>query len=79
MSHCITLDQIDRVGQLITQIGGIMDCVAAASDAEISPPDNAIRNAVWAANTLLDGIGAILYALPPAAESAGNQNNEVTA
>ena len=77
MSQCITLEQIDQVGQLITKIGGIMDCVAAASDAEIPPPDNAIRNAVWAANTLLDGIGAILYALPPADEATDLTSSEV--
>lgn len=57
---------LDRVGELQSQIEGILDCIAIASQGE--PAGDAIPRAVWAATTLLEQLTAIIYAGEVASE-----------
>lgn len=62
----LKIADLNRIGELHSQIEGILDCIAIASQAE--PAGDAIPCAVWAATTLLEQLTAIVYATAIAGE-----------
>jgi hypothetical protein len=58
-ARTLSLENVDRADELASQITNILYCIQTASQAEIIPND-AIQNAIWAANTLLAQLIAIV-------------------